>query len=377
MAFEPQELRPRFQPDWVPSWVTNPPGDITELRYREDHIRRGRSPVMDAVRLMDNKPVMLKKVYQANNGFDQELVISKYVSSTELSKHADNNCVPVYEVLNVPEDTKFVVIVMPLLHPFDTTRFDTIGKCFDFFYQTFKVYHAWSPTSVVCSFFIIVILLIGGVTFDCYYEVLALNAPFSDCTQNNVMMDPSEIYPDGFHPVKYNMNCDLTGPAFQKYTRTQRPPKYYWIDFGLSVQFDRSDEFPRAISIREGDKSVPEFQDMARLHAARDPFPTDIYYLGNLGHSGLLDGFKYGFAFMKPLVDAMVQEDMTKRPKIDQCVVHLEEIIRSQSSWTLRAQIWHSTDNPFGFLNRFLPHWARRIIYIITRTPAVPSWSSR
>ncbi|PPQ95143.1 hypothetical protein CVT25_011028 [Psilocybe cyanescens] len=197
-------------------------------------------------------------------------------------------------------------------------------------------------------------------------------------------MDASEIYPDGFHPFRTDMNRDFTGPAAQKYTRTQRPPKYYWIDFGLSVGFDNSDKFPRAVTLRGGDKSVPEFQDILQVHKARDPFPTDIYYLGNIirmyfteGHSNVIDGRKYGLDFMKPLVDAMVQDDMSKRPTIDQCVIHLEEIIRSQSSCTLRAQVWHSTDNPIGFIYRFLPHWRRRIVYIITRKPAVPSWSRR
>lgn len=80
----------------------------------------------------------------------------------------------------------------------------------------------------------------------------------------------------------YRMNRDFTGPARPQYTRTQRPPKYYWIDFGLSVQFDEADKFRHAVTLRGGDKSAPEFQDLAQLHKARDPLPMDIYYLGNL-----------------------------------------------------------------------------------------------
>lgn len=85
---------------------------------------------------------------------------------------------------------------------------------------------------------------------------------------------------------------------------------------------------------------------------------------------------KPGFEFMEPLVQAMVQNDPAKRPTIDQCLIQLQEIIQSQSSWTLRSQVWHTSDNPFGFIYRFLPHWARRLVYIITQTPAIPSAST-
>jgi hypothetical protein len=96
------------------------------------------------------------------------------------------------------------------------------------------------------------------------------------------MMDASEILPNGFHPVKHYMNPDFSGSVHQIYTRTQRPPKYYWIDFGLSVRFHESKKSPLAYTLRGNDRSVPEFQDYSQLHQKRDPFPTDIYYLGNL-----------------------------------------------------------------------------------------------
>uniref|UniRef100_A0A8H7XMQ5 Protein kinase domain-containing protein n=1 Tax=Psilocybe cubensis TaxID=181762 RepID=A0A8H7XMQ5_PSICU len=311
------QLRARYQPDWIPSWVTNPPAERYEVRQREDNVRRGQIPVMDAVRARDDKPVMLKKVRKAGNEYDWELAISQYVSSPELMKDSDNHCVPVYEVLDIPNDPEHSIIVMPLLYPFHITRFDTIGECLDFFYQIFK-----------------------GIQFLHRHHIA-----HRDCTANNVMMDPSEIYPEGFHPVKYRMNRDYTGPASPKCTRTQCPPKYYWIDYGLSVHFEESYKFPRAVTLRGGDKSAPEFQDIKHLHTARDPFPTDIYYLGNLiriyfteGHPDNIDGYIYGLGFMKPLVDAMVQEDPSKRPTIDQCVIHLEEIICSRNPSTLRSQ---------------------------------------
>ncbi|TFY60098.1 hypothetical protein EVJ58_g5363 [Rhodofomes roseus] len=43
------------------------------------------------------------------------------------------------------------------------------------------------------------------------------------------------------------------------YTRTEKPPKYYYIDFGLSRRYNPDDGPPRALPIFGGDKSVPEF----------------------------------------------------------------------------------------------------------------------
>ena len=91
------------------------------------------------------------------------------------------------------------------------------------------------------------------------------------------MLDPSGMYPDGFHPVKINRTRDFKGKA-ARYDRTQRPPRYYLIDFGLSRQYSSRNALDKPL--RGGDKSAPEHQNQnGRLC---NPFHTDIYYLGNL-----------------------------------------------------------------------------------------------
>lgn len=89
------------------------------------------------------------------------------------------------------------------------------------------------------------------------------------------MFGASGMYPNGFHPMKNNRNKNFKGTA-KAYTRTQRPPVYYLIDFGLSRQYisrDVTDE-----PLRGGDKSAPEHRSKRRCN----PFQTDIYYIGNL-----------------------------------------------------------------------------------------------
>ena len=91
------------------------------------------------------------------------------------------------------------------------------------------------------------------------------------------MMDANNLYIDAFHPVHPMMKRDFSGHArFRK--RTQRPPKYYLIDFGLSRRYDPSITTPLEMPIWGGDKGVPEFQDS---NEPRDPFATDVFYIGN------------------------------------------------------------------------------------------------
>ena len=74
------------------------------------------------------------------------------------------------------------------------------------------------------------------------------------------MFDPSKMYPT----------------MYRSYTRTQRPPRYYLIDFGLSQQYRSRKALD--MPLRGGDKSAPEHRNATRCN----PFYTDIYYLGNL-----------------------------------------------------------------------------------------------
>jgi len=89
------------------------------------------------------------------------------------------------------------------------------------------------------------------------------------------MLDPSEMYPKGFHPTQLDRSRDFKGRA-TRFTRTLRPTRYYLIDFGLSRRYNSRNEME--VPLRGGDKSAPEH----RLPRLSNPFYTDIYHLGNL-----------------------------------------------------------------------------------------------
>jgi hypothetical protein len=99
-----------------------------------------------------------------------------------------------------------------------------------------------------------------------------------DCTSENLMLDPSNMYPNSFHPVDISRSKDFRGKA-RGYSRTRRPTRYLLIDFGLSRRYDPADGPPLDEPIHGGDKSAPELQDGKPPY---NPFPTDVYYLGNL-----------------------------------------------------------------------------------------------
>ena len=49
------------------------------------------------------------------------------------------------------------------------------------------------------------------------------------------MLDPSGMYPKGYHPTQIDWRLYFKGRA-KRYTRTDQPPRYYLIDFSLSRQ---------------------------------------------------------------------------------------------------------------------------------------------
>ena len=129
--------------------------------------------------------------------------------------------------------------------------------------------------------------------FYTYYPII--NTLCRDISELNVMMDGS-MYPNGWHPRDEEMDrFDPSIPA-KHYTRSERPPKYYLIDFGLSRRYDPNSGPPLEPIIHGGDKSVPEFQNS---NAPCNPFPTDIYYLGNLFRQEVL---QVGYIIFTPSI---------------------------------------------------------------------------
>ncbi|KAG2353300.1 hypothetical protein BDR07DRAFT_1496542 [Suillus spraguei] len=327
-------LRPRYAPEWIPSWE----GSKRHPLDCEDGCVLHFGQVMDATHVLDGSYVSLKMVKKSRN--PHEVEIGQYFMSEKLSSDPKNYCVPLLDVLSVPDDSNIQLIVMPLLLPFTKIRFDTFGEVMECLRQL----------------------------FDGLWFMHNNHVAHRDCMWMNIMMDAKDLYAEPYHPVLSYMKRDFSGYV-SHYTRTQRPPKYYFIDFGLSRRYDASEENPLEYPIFGGDKSVPEFRNNVGVPV--NPFPTDVYYLGNVIREQFLIT-KKGFEFLKPLVDDMIQDDPHKRPTMEVVVERFESIRQQLSTWKLRSRVISQDEGPLENLYRGVTHWSRRIGFIVKRAPAVP-----
>ncbi|KDR71783.1 hypothetical protein GALMADRAFT_74620 [Galerina marginata CBS 339.88] len=340
------QLRPRYSPDWVPSWH----GTKKYFMDCEDGRSLGFTQVNDAIHLPTGRHVALKKVYKTVNPFEED--ITRLFSSEPLTKDPRNHCVPLLDVLQLPsnetEEEEVSLFVLPFLRVFNSPIFDTFGEALDCIRQLFE-----------------------GLQFMHENHVA-----HRDINYTNFMMEPETMFPDGYHPKEILRKPDLSGKA-KFYTRTQNPPRYHLIDFGLSRQYDASDVSPLEPVILGGDDTVPEFKEPEK---PQNPFQTDVYCAGNLVRTQFIEGHPVltsfrgyrGFEFLKPLIDDMVQDDPTKRPKMDDVLRRFDDVVKGLSAWKLRSRTSSRRANIFQDIKHSFWHWRRKFTFIIKRTAAIP-----
>lgn len=90
------------------------------------------------------------------------------------------------------------------------------------------------------------------------------------------MMDGSQLFPEGHHPIRNYMTSDISRPA-RCFSRLERPVKYYFIDFGMSTHFMEGDS-PYVLGAKGGDQDPPELSN----DIPYDAFMLDVYILGHL-----------------------------------------------------------------------------------------------
>ncbi|KDQ07575.1 hypothetical protein BOTBODRAFT_38661 [Botryobasidium botryosum FD-172 SS1] len=273
------QLRPRYRPGWVKSWKRTPGFNV------EDAI----SPVMpafrvmDATRMSDGRVVILKRIKKAL--YETEIEISHYLSQEAFLSDPRNHCAPLLDIL-YPEASEIAFLVLPLLRHFKNPKMQSRQDAVDFVGQTLE-----------------------GLVF-----MHEKGVAHRDCALYNIMMDPKDLYPEGYHPQRDFLTLDATRYAPVR-RRHQVPfPRYYFIDFGISVRF-RDGEPPIASGTDGQDRTVPELQPK------QDPtepveynaFLLDVYILGNLYKNELLMKYR-GLAFLVPLIDRMTAKVPAQRP---------------------------------------------------------------
>jgi hypothetical protein len=72
-----------------------------------------------------------------------EAEIGTFLSSEPLAFELGNHCVPLFEILQVPDNEDILLLVMPYLRPYNDPRSETIGEAIEFFRQFFEVWSSF------------------------------------------------------------------------------------------------------------------------------------------------------------------------------------------------------------------------------------------
>ncbi|KAF8919128.1 kinase-like domain-containing protein [Mucidula mucida] len=322
------QLRDKFKPGWQPTWKTplereyDPNGPSTF----------NPSTIVDATKISDNKPVMLKKIL--TTGPDQELTIALYLTS--LLEHSENHAVPILDVLQSPHSEDVKLVVMPRLRLFSDPPFDTVGEFIDAFRQIFE-----------------------GVEF-LHKHFIA----HRDLHGGNIMLDYTRLYPHGFHPTLEFMTLDFKG--FAKHTtRTRCWPRYYLIDFGRSRRYS-PDAVPFEVTVPPLNSNRKTLLPEQGGNTPRryNPFPVDIFRLGHMLTSHCAVDTFPPLQFVLPLAQEMMAQDPSSRPTITDVRRRFANLCRCLTKEQLRLPGSPDSDD---IMQRI-----RRLRHILTWTAPLP-----
>lgn len=236
-----------------------------------------RAQLIDATRVEDGRLVYIKRV--GTGDLETEIVLK--LTRESLRADPRNHCVPVLDVIQDDVDPSVSYLVMPYLRLMDDPAFENVEEAVDFVDQildvrdiTFTNIHA--------------LILLQGLVFiheqgvaHRYVALLtdrtSLTSSTRDCSLKNLMMDATPLYPRGFHPVQSDYLPDVSSRA-PHLSRAEAPVKYYFIDFGISVDIPVDVHPKLATGILGRDRDPPELSS----DKPYDPFKLDVFILGNV-----------------------------------------------------------------------------------------------
>ncbi|KAF5379389.1 hypothetical protein D9615_006643 [Tricholomella constricta] len=278
-------LRPRYQPDWTPSWfkLSSLEPAIYNVYNFEDALPLARSKLMDATRQHDGAKVVMKIVDTSA----EEIQIIQHLTSPELLRDPRNRTVPLLDVLHLPDNNSQALIGLEFMHEHNVSHRDA-------------------------SYF-------------------------------NLMMDASKVVPRGFHYF-HETTHDGLNREFEWLQRwSVKPVQYYFIDFDISHRYLTSKDVKEMSRLGQ-DKSVPEYLRPGPY----DPFKADVYQLGNTLLKAIkpdgTDIQKYnpkGLESLLALGEAMTSSIPEDRPSPAAALQSLDKIDRK----LLERRIWKPTES--------------------------------
>ncbi|KAG6848292.1 hypothetical protein H0H93_001465 [Arthromyces matolae] len=301
------KLRPRYSPDWQPSWKLAGVKSLENCLY-EDAITAYRADVvMDAIRMADNCHIVLKKVKTSS----EELKIAQFLSSPDIGSDPRNHSVPIFEIIHHPDDKDVTFLVMPVLLEMDYLPFRRLGE----FAEAVRQY-------------------LTGLQF-----MHDNNIAHRDPCHFNLMVDATLI-PGGFHFFLPDTTDGVNRWTVWRERSSVKSLRYHYIDFGLSRQYS-TNVGVLDVGILGQDQSYPE----RSATIPYDPFKTDIYQLGNviLGMVKEYDGLE----FFSKIGEAMTRKIPEDRASIPELLTMIDTLKPRK----LKRRVWSKYNSK---LSRFL-----------------------
>ncbi|PPQ80958.1 LOW QUALITY PROTEIN: hypothetical protein CVT26_003529 [Gymnopilus dilepis] len=333
-------LRPRYEPNWSPPWLHASPGrPLPSPLDFEEHLGAFGRPLrgsewflnlalqtggmLDAVRICDNRKVVFKKV----NTADEELPIAMFLSSEAMRRDPRNCAVPVLDVILIPGDDDYALLVMPHLLHFHQLPFRRVGEFCEmalrllevtnFYFESIRRADDQSSVPTLTSdriFF----FLIQSVRDACWY---------------NIMMDHSKMVPKGTHFCLPSSHDGVRNGLTWKSRWSVRPVQYYFIDFGISVRCPSPDT--KVLGVLAQDKTTPELSNTVPY----SPFPVDIYQIGNV-FKRIIKEYE-GLTLFAGLAEKMVSKEPKERPTAHEAVQQCKDLIaNAEVSGETTQRIW-------------------------------------
>ncbi|KAJ6478642.1 kinase-like domain-containing protein [Mycena vitilis] len=289
------QLRPRYRPDWIPSWTVQ----INAAYEYEDRIASHCRSALDATRIQDGQKVILKRVETDSN----EVGIIKYLTAR---KDPRNRTIPLLDILSAP-DTSWSFLVMPYCREFNYPPFHCRNEFVDAMTQ-----------------------FLEGLQFMHEHNI----AHF-DIAPQNMVMDESRVVPRGSHFARPQTHTGFYSRLFSWNDRcTVGPVNYYYIDFGLSFYFPEGKDTASIYGTLRTFPNIPELSQTVPYN----PFMVDIFQLG-LTIRKLIDNYP-DLEDFRPVVDAMTLTNPKDRPAPEASLAHLRNIASAMTPSTLSARIW-------------------------------------
>ncbi|KZO95050.1 hypothetical protein CALVIDRAFT_556008 [Calocera viscosa TUFC12733] len=317
------QLRPRYRPGWVGSWV----GTKRRPESCEDSI--GISPhgvVIDAVRKLDNAQVLFKLWSSQNPRDAMELPVLRYFSDPTRAKDPGNHCVPVLDTFSIEEYAGYfeLLLVEPLLRDWKEPPFLIVAEALSFVLQ-----------------------LLEGLEY-----MHAHNVAHGDIHSGNILMDASKLFPQGFHGA-FNLvpARRRSEKGLKRLTRLQVPTKYQYVDFGSSVMFP-SFEARSLVNFTAAAWIPPEVQE--NPETPYDPFKADIYALGLTLMDELRD--RPQLRFIIPTFDKTLSHTPDERPTASELKQQYIALLRKIPVSEMRGKVGWASDIHVGIRER-ISHW--------------------